>query len=64
MNIRRLLYGELLKSDLKYEKEEIIVPNFNYINYTASNLCWEFGVKGNEEKVLKYTYKILVYSPN
>jgi disulfide oxidoreductase YuzD len=63
MDIRRLVYGDVLKSDLKFEREEIIIPAFNYINYTAANLCWEFAVKANKEQSIKYTYKILVYNP-
>ncbi len=64
MDVRRQLYGELLKSELNYDREEIIVPAYNYVNYVAANLCWNFEVKANAEKSFKYTYKILVYNPH
>lgn len=58
MNINRLVSGELLKSNVDWKKTDKINYS-NYLNKTTA-VTWETNVKAGEEKVIKYSYTIVV----
>lgn len=57
-NINRLVSGELLKSSIDWKKTDKINYS-NYLNKTTA-VVWETIVKAGEEKVIKYSYTIVV----
>ena len=58
MNVNRLVLGELLKSNVDWKKTDKI--NYSsYLNKTNAVL-WETNVKAGEEKIIKYTYSLVV----
>jgi len=58
INVKRLVSGELLKSNVDWKKTDKI----NYSNYLnqSSQVIWETNLKAGEEKTIKYSYKIVV----
>ncbi|MFM9944734.1 MAG: hypothetical protein ACKVQB_05825 [Bacteroidia bacterium] len=58
MNVNRLVSGELLKSNVDWKKTDKI----NYSNYLnkSTALRWETFVKAGEEKIIRYTYTVVV----
>ena len=58
MNITRLVSGELSKSSADWKKTDKINYS-NYLNKTTA-VTWETNVKAGEEKVIKYSYTIVV----
>ena len=58
MNITRLVSGELLKSSADWKKTDKINYS-NYLNKTTA-VIWETNVKAGDEKLIKYSYTIVV----
>lgn len=58
MKINRIISGELLKSNVDWKKTDKINYS-NYLNKTSA-VTWETNVKAGEEKVIKYSYTIVV----
>lgn len=58
MNITRLVSGELSKSSADWKKTDKINYS-NYLNKTTA-VTWETNVKAGDEKVIKYSYTIVV----
>jgi len=58
MNVKRLLFGELSKSSVDWRHTE----KLNYIGYLnkSNEVIWETNVKAGEEKIIKYSYTLLV----
>jgi hypothetical protein len=58
MNINRLVLGELLKSNVDWKKTDKI-NYYSYLNKSTA-VTWETNVKAGEEKLIKYSYKVVV----
>ena len=58
MNVKRLVLGELQKSNVDWKKTDKISYS-NYLN-KSNDVTWETIVKAGEEKVIKYSYTIVV----
>jgi len=58
MNIKRIVLGDLLKSTVDWKKKENIYYG-SYLN-KSTDVQWETVVKAGEEKVIKYSYTLVV----
>jgi len=58
LNLKRTIFGQLEKSDVKWLKAERVNRNgdINKIN----DVCWETSIKGGEELEITYTYRVYV----
>lgn len=64
MTLNRRIFGKLLESEIKWERQEFLAPNYNQINGIVSDVSWDFSVKNGEDKTFKYTYQVLAYNPH
>ncbi len=58
MNIHRRIAGELLKSDVLWQTNQL--PNTQHEVNKINDVCWETSIKGGEEMTIHYSYKIFV----
>ncbi|MBK9013231.1 MAG: hypothetical protein IPM82_03620 [Saprospiraceae bacterium] len=60
LRIQRTIIGNLKKTSIDWQKEEVINPD-NPRN-RKTNVCWETPIKANSELEITYTYEIYVPS--
>jgi hypothetical protein len=58
MNIHRKIAGELLKSDVLWQTNQL--PNTQHGVNKINDVCWETNVKSGEEITIHYSYKVFV----
>ncbi len=58
LRLQRTIVGNLKKSSIDWQKEEVINPD-NPRN-RKTNVCWETPIKANSELEITYTYEIYV----
>lgn len=58
LRIQRTIVGNLLKTSVNWQKEEVINPN-NPRNRNT-NVCWETPIKADSELEITYTYEVYV----
>lgn len=58
ININKLVFGEMLKSDLNWKVDKM--TGYNYANNRNNQVSWEIEVGAEKEKVITYSYMTFV----